>query len=199
MVFDCMPEPAMTAPTLHTRRLLLRPWRDEDLPAFAALNADPEVMRHFPECMSRGDSDALAGRIRAHFTEHGFGQWIVSRREDDAFLGVLGLQRVGFEAPFTPAVEIGWRLLPAWWRQGYALEAAREVLCFAFERLALDQVVAFTVPANLPSQGLMRRLGMQRDPHGDFAHPRLPVGHPLRPHVLYRLTRARWQELSDDA
>ncbi|MCY1431801.1 Acetyltransferase (GNAT) domain protein [compost metagenome] len=112
---------------------------------------------------------------------------------------MLGLQRVGFEAPFTPAVEIGWRLLPAWWRQGYALEAAREALRFAFEELALAEVVAFTVPANLPSQGLMRRLGMQRDQNGDFEHPRLPEGHPLRPHVLYRLSRTQWQELVDDA
>ncbi|MNZ73053.1 hypothetical protein D3C78_914540 [compost metagenome] len=189
----------MQIPTLSTVRLLLRPWRDEDLPAFAALNADPEVMRHFPACMSREESDALAGRIRAHFADNGFGQWIVTRREDDAFLGVLGLQRVGFEAPFTPAVEIGWRLLPAFWRQGYALEAGRAALRFAFEELALAEVVAFTVPANLPSQGLMRRLGMQRDQNGDFEHPRLPEGHPLCPHVLYRLPRTQWQELVDDA
>ncbi|MCY1180072.1 Acetyltransferase (GNAT) domain protein [compost metagenome] len=112
---------------------------------------------------------------------------------------MLGLQHVGFEAPFTPAVEIGWRLMQAHWRQGYALEAARAALRFAFEELALAEVVAFTVPANLPSQGLMRRLGMQRDEQGDFEHPRLPEGHPLRPHVLYRLSRTQWQELVDDA
>ncbi|MCY1486347.1 Acetyltransferase (GNAT) domain protein [compost metagenome] len=183
---------------LQTPRLLLRRWRDEDLPAFAALNADPEVMRHFPECMSRADSDALALRIRVHCFEQGFGQWIVERREDGAFVGVLGLQRVSFEAAFTPAVEIGWRLMRAHWRQGYALEAARAALRFAFEELALPEVVAFTVPANLPSQGLMQRLGMRRDAQGDFEHPRLPVGHPLRRHVLYRIGRDEWREQHDD-
>lgn len=179
----------MDFPSLTTERLLLRPWRHDDLVSFAALNADAEVMRHFPACMSREDSDLLAARILKHFDEHGFGQWIVERREDGAFIGVLGLQRVSFEAPFTPAVEIGWRFNTAYWRQGYALEAARAALAFAFEQLRLEEVVAFTVPANLPSQGLMQRLGMQRDEAGDFEHPRLPQGHPLRLHVLYRIPR----------
>ena len=184
----------MHLPSLSTPRLLLRPWRDGDLEAFAALNADPEVMRHFPACMGREDSDALAARIHAHFAEHGFGQWIVERRDDGAFLGVLGVQHVGFEATFTPAVEIGWRLNRAFWRQGYALEAARAVLQYAFAQLRLTEVVAFTVPANLPSQGLMQRLGMRRDAAADFEHPRLPQGHALRPHVLFRISREQWLE-----
>lgn len=179
----------MDIPSLTTERLLLRPWRTEDLAPFAALNADAQVMRHFPACMSREESDLLAARILQHFDEHGFGQWIVERREDGAFLGVLGLARVSFEAAFTPAVEIGWRFNVAYWRQGYALEAARAALDFAFEQLQLEEVVAFTVPANLPSQGLMQRLGMIRDEAGDFEHPRLPEGHALRPHVLYRIRR----------
>lgn len=182
----------MTFPCLTTERLLLRPWRADDLPAFAAMNADPEVMRHFPGCMSREESDLLAGRILVHVDTYGFGQWVIERREDGAFIGVLGLQWIPFEASFTPAVEIGWRLHAAYWRQGYALEAARAALGFAFETLALDEVLAFTVPANLPSQGLMRRLGMRRDAHGDFEHPNLPEGHALRPHVLYRLRREDW-------
>lgn len=184
----------MELPSLSTDRLLLRPWREGDLQSFAALNADPEVMRHFPNCMSREESDSLAARIHAHFAEHGFGQWIVERRSDGAFLGVVGVQHVTFEATFTPAVEIGWRLNQAFWRQGYALEAARAVLQYAFAHLQLDEVVAFTVPANLPSQGLMQRLGMQREAALDFEHPRLPQGHPLRPHVLYRITRMQWME-----
>jgi len=179
----------MDFPSLTTERLLLRPWRHDDLEPFAGLNADAEVMRHFPACMSREESDLLAARILQHFDEHGFGQWIVERREDGAFVGVLGLQRVSFEATFTPAVEIGWRFNTAHWRQGYALEAARAALGFAFDQLQLDEVVAFTVPANLPSQGLMQRLGMIRDEAGDFEHPRLPEGHALRPHVLYRIRR----------
>lgn len=179
----------MDIPSLTTERLLLRPWRTEDLVPFAALNADAQVMRHFPACMSREESDLLAARILQHFDEHGFGQWIVERREDGTFIGVLGLARVSFETAFTPAVEIGWRFNVAYWRQGYALEAARAALDFAFEQLQLEEVVAFTVPANLPSQGLMQRLGMVRDEAGDFEHPRLPEGHALRPHVLYRIRR----------
>ncbi|MGQ7815687.1 GNAT family N-acetyltransferase [Metapseudomonas furukawaii] len=180
---------------LETPRLRLRTWRDDDLAAFAALNADPEVMRHFPGCLGRDESDALAARIRQHIEDHGFGQWVVEDRADGAFVGVLGLQNVNFDAPFTPAVEIGWRFLPRYWGQGLACEAARAALAFAFERLPLAEVVAFTVPANLPSQALMERLGMQRDGDGDFEHPRLPEGHALRPHRLYRLGRAQWEAL----
>lgn len=182
---------------LHSARLRLRAWRDDDLPAFVALNADAEVMRHFPGVMSEAESLALAERIRGHFAAHGFGQWVLERHEQPGLIGVLGLQHVSFAAAFTPAVEIGWRLHRAFWRQGYALEAAQAALECAFTRLDLDQVVAFTVPANLPSQRLMQRLGMQRDADGDFEHPRLPLGHALRPHVLYRLPRVRWQELQD--
>lgn len=113
-------------------------------------------------------------------------------REDAAFVGFTGLARVGFAAPFVPAVEIGWRLARPYWGQGYALEAARRALQFAFEDLQLDEVVSFTVPANQRSWGLMQRLGMHRDAAGDFEHPHLPVGHPLRPHWLYRISREAW-------
>ena len=180
---------------LDTPRLRLRTWRDDDLTAFAEMNADPEVMRHFPACMSREESDALAARIRQHFQDHGFGQWIVERLDDGRFVGVLGLQNLSFAAHFAPAVEIGWRFMPRHWGQGLACEAAQAALTFAFERLLLAEVVAFTVPANLRSQALMLRLGMQRDPHDDFEHPRLPVDHPLRLHVLHRLGRAEWEAL----
>lgn len=178
---------------LHTPRLRLRGWCTADLRGFAALNADPEVMRHFPGVMSRAQSDAMARRIQAHFALHGFGQWVLERREQPGLIGVLGLQQVGFEAAFTPAVEIGWRLQRAHWRQGYALEAAEAVLAHAFDVLLLHEVLAFTVPANLPSQGLMQRLGMQHQVKQDFEHPLLPPGHPLRRHVLYRLSRANWR------
>jgi len=183
---------------LHTPRLRLRSWRTEDLRGFAALNADPQVMRHFPGILNRAQSDAMARRIQAHIVEHGFGHWVLERREQPGLIGVLGLQQVKFEAAFTPAVEIAWRLLPAYWHQGLAGEAAQAALRFAFEQLNLPQVLAFTVPANLPSQALMQRLGMQRDPAEDFLHPLLPRDHPLRPHVLYRLGQARWRELQDD-
>ncbi|MBF7730962.1 GNAT family N-acetyltransferase [Pseudomonas sp. N040] len=177
---------------LHTARLLLRNWRADDLEAFAALNADAQVMRYFPDRLERAQSDALAARIQAHIARFGFGPWVLELRGQPGLLGILGLQQVLFDSAFTPAVEIGWRLLPAYWRQGLASEAARAALEFAFVRLNLPQVLAFTVPANLPSQALMQRLGMQRDPGEDFLHPLLPRDHPLRPHVLYRLSRNQW-------
>ncbi|MCO6060076.1 GNAT family N-acetyltransferase [Pseudomonas sp. MOB-449] len=180
---------------LNTPRLRLRAWRDDDLPAFAGLNADPEVMRHFPACMSQEESAALAMRIRRHSLQYGFGQWVVEHRGDGGFVGVVGLQTVNFAEHFTPAVEIGWRLMPRYWGQGLASEAAQAALAFGFEALQLAEIVAFTVPANLRSQAVMQRIGMQRDPDGDFEHPLLPEGHALRRHVLYRLGRAEWEAL----
>jgi RimJ/RimL family protein N-acetyltransferase len=178
--------------TLSSERLILRPWREDDLDALAPLCADPEVMAHFPAVLDRADSAQLLGRLMAHQAEHGFTFWCLERREDGAFLGFTGLARVGFAAPFVPAVEIGWRLARPFWGRGYALEAARRSLRFAFEDLELDEVVAFTVPANQRSWGVMERLGMRRDPAGDFEHPNLPAGHPLRQHLLYRIGREDW-------
>lgn len=177
---------------LHSARLRLRAWRDDDLPAFVALNADAEVMRHFPGVMSEAESRALAERIRGHFAAHGFGQWVLERHDQPGLIGVLGLQHVSFAASFTPAMEIGWRLHSAFWRQGYALEAAQTVLHCGYTQLGVDEVVAFTVRDNLPSQRLMQRLSMRRDAAGDFEHPHLPPDHPLRPHVLYRLSWQDW-------
>lgn len=179
---------------LESARLLLRQWRDDDLPAFAEMCADPQVMRYFPGPLSRLDSAALIGRIRGHFAEYGFGFWALERKDTGAFIGLTGLAQVGFEAPFTPAVEIGWRLAHEHWGLGYASEAAWTALRCGFDRLALDQVVAFTAENNLPSQKVMQAIGMQHDPAGDFEHPKLPVDHPLRKHVLYRITRAQWRE-----
>lgn len=181
-------------PLIETRseRLLLRAWRDSDLPALAALNADAEVMRHFPAPLDAAQSEQMLARLRAQFDRYGFGFWALERRDTGELIGVTGLAQVGFEAPFVPAVEIGWRLARAHWRQGFAREAACAALAVAFERLGLDEVVSFTVPANLPSQAVMRSIGMQRDERGDFLHPKLPNGHPLQPHLLYRISRERW-------
>lgn len=178
--------------TLSSERLILRPWREDDLDALAQLCADPEVMAHFPATLDRAGSAELLARLMAHQAEHGFTFWALQRREDAAFVGFTGLARVRFEAPFVPAVEIGWRLARPYWGQGYALEAARRALQFAFEDLQLDEVVSFTVPANQRSWGVMQRLGMRRDAAGDFEHPILPEGHPLRPHLLYRISREDW-------
>jgi len=171
---------------LRTERLLLRRWRDADLEPFAALNADPATMRFFPATLTREESDAHAERIGRQIEEEGWGLWAVEVPRDAAFAGFVGLARPGFEAHFTPAVEVGWRLARAHWGKGYATEAGRAALAFGFAELGLEEIVSFTSRANEPSWRVMERLGMSRDPADDFEHPRLPEGHPLRPHVLYR-------------
>ena len=174
---------------MRTERLLLRRWRPSDRAPFAALNADPRVMRHFPATLSRAESDAYAERIEAHFAEHGFGLWAVEAPDLAAFIGFVGLSVPRFEAPFTPCVEIGWRLAAEHWGRGYAPEAARAALAFGFETLALAEILSFTAAANQPSRRVMEKLGMTHDPADDFDHPALPEGHALRRHVLYRLSR----------
>lgn len=178
--------------TLTTERLILRPWRDADLAPFAALNADPEVMAHFPMPLAREESDALAARIRGGLGAEGFGLWAVEVRGGAPFIGFVGLAAPSFSTHFTPCIEVGWRLARAHWGQGYASEAAEAAVADGFARLGLAEIVSFTVPANLRSRAVMERLGMTRDPADDFDHPRLPEGHPLRRHVLYRLSRAAW-------
>jgi RimJ/RimL family protein N-acetyltransferase len=180
-------------PILTTARLRLRQWREEDLAPFAALNADPQVMEFFPKVLTRAESDVVAGRIRDHFARHGFGLWAVEAPGAAAFVGFVGLAVPSFEAHFTPCVEIGWRLAREHWGHGYATEAATAALAFGFGDRALEEIVAFTVPANISSRRVMGRLGMRRSPADDFEHPAIADGHPLRSHVLYRLRRADWK------
>ncbi len=182
-------EPTVTdLPSLRTPRLLLRPWRDEDLAPFAALNGDPVVMEFFPSPLDRAESDAAAARIREHFAAHGYGLWAVEVPGVADFIGFVGLAVVSrFQAHFTPCVEIGWRLAREHWGRGYATEAARAALDHGFRDLAQKEIVSFTVPANLRSRAVMERIGMTRSPDDDFEHPLLPEGHPLRRHVLYRI------------
>ncbi len=175
----------MDATRLHGPRLILRPWRAADLEPLFAINGDPESMRHFAAPMTRAESDAWAERMQTHIEAHGWGFWVVEERGGAPFVGVVGLMTIPWEAHFTPAVEIGWRIAPAFRRRGYAEEAARMALDFGFGTLRLPEIFAFTVPGNLASWRLMERLGMRRE--GDFDHPRLPEGHPLRRHLLYRL------------
>ena len=176
---------------LRTEHLLLRRWTDADREPFAALNADPEVMRHFAAPLDRGASDAFVDRIEAQFGELGYGLWAVEVRGTGEFIGFTGLALQTFQAHFTPAVEIGWRLARGAWGHGYATEAASAALAFAFGPAGLEEeVVSMTTVTNERSQAVMRRIGMTRDPVDDFDYPRLPEGHPLRPHVLYRITRA---------
>jgi RimJ/RimL family protein N-acetyltransferase len=176
---------------LQTARLRLRQWHEDDLAPFAALNADPEVMRHFPAPLTPEESDALAHRERERIAERGWGLWAVEVLEQARFLGFAGLAEARFPAHFTPAVEVGWRLARDQWGNGDATEAAHAAVAFGFDELGLDEVVSFTTVTNERSRRVMERLGMAHDEADDFEHPRLPDGDPLRPHVLYRLRRSR--------
>lgn len=169
----------------ETERLVLRRWREEDRVPFRRMNADPRVMEFMPALLTAAESDAMVDRIEAHFRERGFGLFAVEEKEGGAFLGYVGLSVPGFDAPFMPAVEIGWRLAVEYWGRGLASEAAREVLRYGFEVVGLESVVSFTVPANVRSRCVMEKIGMRFET--EFEHPRLPHGHPLRRHVLYRV------------
>lgn len=174
---------------LRTERLRLRRWSDADLEPFAALNADPVVMEHFPAPLTRAKSDELVARIESTFDDEEVGLWAVEVTATGRFAGFTGLWPATFEAPFTPAVEVGWRLAREHWGQGYAPEAARASIADGFERLGLDEIVSMTAVGNDRSRRVMEKLGMTHDPADDFEHPKVPVGHHLRRHVLYRLTR----------
>ena len=175
---------------IETPRLLLRPWRLSDREPFRRMNGDPRVMEFFAKTLSLKESDELVERIDAHFQTHGYGIFAAELRESGAFTGFIGLSIPTFQAHFTPCVEIGWRLDPAYWNRGLATEGARAVLQYGFETLALDEIVSFTVPGNLRSRRVMEKIGMHHDAAGDFDYPGLPEGHPLRRHVLYRLARS---------
>ncbi|CAN2532940.1 Acetyltransferase [Methylocapsa aurea] len=191
----------MAAPTLFTKRLRLRGWRDSDLEPFAELNADPRVMQFYPRTLDRARSNASADRIRAKLNVRGFGLWAVEAPDVAPFLGYVGLAEPAFCSHFTPCVEIGWRLAYPYWGQGYATEAATAALDHAFHALSLSEVVSFTALGNRRSRRVMQRLGMSYSASDDFEHPDIPVGHPLRPHVLYRLGRSGWMRprITDEA
>jgi RimJ/RimL family protein N-acetyltransferase len=176
------------APELRTKRLLLRGWKDADFEAFAAMNADSRVMEFFPECLSRPESDALATRIRSQLEEGARGLWAVEVLGERSFIGFVGLSEPHFKAHFTPCIEIGWRLAFSHWGMGFAFEAAEKVIQYAFCHLEVLQLVSFTASSNLRSQRLMQRLGFSTSHSEHFDHPALPEGHPLRRHVLYRLS-----------
>ena len=174
---------------LVTKRLRLRLWRDEDLPAFAALNSDSRVMQYMLKRLDRVESDAFAERIKENFARSGFGLWAVEVMGIADFIGFTGLSVPRFEAHFTPCVEIGWRLASDYWGYGYATEVACAARDHRFGQLGLREIVSFTVPANQRSRKVMERIGMTYSSADDFEHPLLPEGHRYRHHVLYRLAR----------
>lgn len=181
----------MSAPTFETARLRLRPWRDEDVPHWVEMNADPRVMEFFPSVYSKEYAEEVAARLRTHLEREGFGWWIAELKDRNRFAGTIAVQLVPFEAHFTPAYEIGWRLPYEMWGNGYATEGAQALLDFALTQLACDEIVAMTAALNVRSQRVMERLGMTHNAADDFQHPRLETGDRLKPHVLYRITPAQ--------
>ena len=171
-----------------TRRLRLRPWRDEDLEPYAALNADLRVRAFFPTVQTYEESAESMQFIRDHFDRRGFGPWAVEVMGGAPFIGFIGLSVPSFDAPFTPCIELGYRLAFEHWGQGYATEGAGAALAFGFSTLKLREIVAFTAVGNVRSRRVMERLGMTRTADDDFDHPNIDAGHPLRRHVLYRLS-----------
>lgn len=171
---------------MQTDRLILRRWQDSDRAAFAALNADPEVMLHFPNTLTREQSDGFVDRIEAKFDEYGWGLYAVEVKDGPGFIGFVGLLVIDMDAHFSPATEVGWRVAKEHWGKGYATEAANRVLEHAFDEIGLKEIVSMTATANTPSRAVMERIGMTRNPDDDFDHPNLPEGHDLQRHVLYR-------------
>lgn len=173
---------------VRTARLLMRRWRESDRAPFAALNADPEVMRYFPSTQDRATSDSSIDRFEQRFAEQGFGLWALEIAATGEFIGFTGLNPMPEGVPGVGGLEVGWRLARAAWHQGYATEAARAALGVAFRDVGLDEVWSMTAVLNTPSQAVMLRLGMQ--PCAHFDHPNIEPGHPVRPHVVYRLERS---------
>jgi RimJ/RimL family protein N-acetyltransferase len=175
--------------SIMTERLILREWRDADVAPFIKMNADPVVMEFFPQTLSEERTRRFVDLIRTRWRELGYSLWAVERKDMGTFIGYVGLWPATFPAHFTPAVEVGWRLAADQWGKGYATEGARAALEYAFGKLDFKEIVSFTSTINMRSWRVMERLGMRRDLSGDFEHPNVPEGHPLRPHVLYRIRR----------
>lgn len=172
-----------------TPRLALRSWAARDRAPYHAIKQDPAVMATLGPLQTRAESDATLDRLIAFQELHGYTFWAMERRSDGVLLGYAGLLHGPEDTPIAGALEIGWGLGSAHWGRGYAREAAEAVLAWAWANTGADQVTAITTPANTRSWGLMERLGMRRDPAGDFLHPKLADGDPLRPHITYRIAR----------
>jgi RimJ/RimL family protein N-acetyltransferase len=171
---------------IETKRLLLRAWKASDLEPFARLNADPRAMEFMFKSLTREESDNWVERMRAQMLERGFMHYAVELKDGGNFIGAIGLSVPSYETHFSPFVEIGWRILPEFWGHGFATEGAKAMLIHGSEKLGLSEIVAFTVPMNVRSRCVMEKIGMVRDEADDFDHPRIPAGHPLQRHVLYR-------------
>ena len=179
---------------LETDRLILRSWRESDLAPMLAINQDPKVCEYFPEIGNRDSTLVLIDRIIKHDEEHGYSLYAVEVKATNEMIGFIGLMTPSFEAHFTPAIEIGWRLSSNHWNKGYATEGAKAVLRHAFTELNLDGVVSFTAVNNLASRRVMEKIGLKHNSKDDFDHPKLVEDSPLKRHVLYRLSKKDWMK-----
>jgi len=177
---------------LETQRLKLRQWCKSDLPLFATMNADPQVMAYYPNTLSGTESNTMANKLKSLIVERTWGFWAVEIKTNKTFIGFVGLHQPTFDLPVTPCVEIAWRLGKEHWGRGYATEAAHAALNFAFDVLTLNEVYSFTSVANEKSSAVMERLNMQ-NMKSNFEHPIIPENHPLREHVLYKMTAEQWR------
>lgn len=180
---------------LHTERLILREWHDDDLLPFYDLNADQKVMAFFPKVLNREQSDEYAWEIQNRLNKSGWGLWAVEEKASGNFIGFVGLNQPEIEFPFSPCIEIGWRLAKEYWGKGYATEAGGKSLEYAFDILSVDEVVSFTAVTNKRSEAVMKRLGMENT-NSNFNHPLVPNSSELCEHVLYKITRKQWQEIN---
>ena len=176
---------------IETDRLILRQWKDSDRKPFAELNSDAEVMKHFPNILDESGSKQLVERLKAHIDEKGWGFWAVELKDTKDFIGLVGINSPSDNLPFIPSIEVGWRLSRKFWGRGYATEAAKASLKFAFENLAADEIVSFTTVQNKPSQSVMKRIGMV-NVQENFQHPSVAVGSRHREHVLFKITKEEW-------
>lgn len=172
---------------IETKRLILRQWKESDRDTFAEINAAKENLPFFPRTYSTSESNQIVDKTIEYIEENGFGLFAVEIKQTGEFIGFTGLYQPTYKTPFTPCTEIGWRLHKNFWRKGYATEAAKGALGFAFNQLKFEEIVSFTASLNIPSIKVMERIGMTRDELGDFDHPNVPDGHILKRHVLYRL------------
>lgn len=174
---------------IETERLILRRWREEDLEPFSLMNSDVRVMEYFPKLLSQEETKAFIERISRHMDNHRYGLFACELKETGKFIGYVGLAIPNIETEFTPCVEIGWRLAFDYWGNGYATEGAKAVLKFGFEEVGLNEILSWTVPANMRSRRIMEKIGMKQDATGSFRHPKLAEDHPLSMHVLYRILK----------
>ena len=181
---------------LRTRRLILRRWQESDLLPFTKINADPRVMEFMLGTMTKEETRQSIEHIKKHFDAHGFGRWAVEIADTEKFIGFVGISIPSYTLPFSPCVEVAWRICAEEWGKGYAPEAAKEAMRDGFERVGLQEIVSFTALTNLKSRRVMEKLGMRYCPAEDFDHPMVPASHSLLRHVLYRMSKSDWRPQS---